>query len=511
RALARTASAAQDRLRALERAIASAPASLPAHTARADLLIELGRYDEAIAAAHSTVWGDAPPAALSVRAARARYRKGQTQAALAPLEVLLASDRNAYEAWDHLADWRRDAEQYPGYLEAARELHRLAPNDHITLGTLAHARLAVDASAEVRGLLRQALRLKPDYQYAAYDLFDEEMKAQALAEAEAVLEDFARHSGDAGVAVRRIRLCAARGDRSGAGEHFRAMLERHAEHDTVKAVLAAFKDRRWTRDCGRIIEEAARSPSALAEVGTLWVQRRAETGHWSGLYRILANPACAQAAARAYLDHCATKRATWRLRWLLWRRAQFLAQDDTTHGMVGYALVECGKARAAMRWFRRFPPRESTPPWALLNLAAALRDARRDDEAALWSRTALERPEDDTTARHRVWLALDAARRGDGQTVRAELQQVLEERLTDYYQFLCCLIRAFLLAIEAPREQAFESGMRELRRAKALIPRFMKDRCLQRLTWHAVGKLARRRHGIALIGWLRSLELWFAF
>jgi len=88
---------------------------------------------------------------------------------------------------------------------------------------------------------------------------------------------------------------------------------------------------------------------------------------------------------------------------------------------------------------------------------------------------------------------------------------VLEERLTDYYQFLCCLIRAFLLAIEAPREQAFESGMRELRRAKALIPRFMNDRCLQRLTWHAVGKLARRHRGIALIGWLRSLELWFAF
>jgi hypothetical protein len=178
--------------------------------------------------------------------------------------------------------------------------------------------------------------------------------------------------------------------------------------------------------------------------------------------------------------------------------------------MVGYALVECGKTRAAMRWFRRFPPRDATPAWALLNLAAALRDAGHDEEAARWSRAALERPEDDTTARHRVWLALDAARRGDVHAARAELQPVAEEQLTTYYQFVCHLVRALLLATEAPRAEVFDAGIREVRRAKALIPRFMHDRCLQRLTWHTVRALARRRGGIAFLGWLRSLDLWFA-
>ena len=511
RALASTAADAQESLQALARAVATAPASLAAHTARADFLIKLGRYDEAIAAVQSTVWGTMPPVALALRAARARHAKGEKDAALAALEALLAADRNSYEAWDQLADWRRDAEQHAAYLEAARELHRVAPNDHFALGTLAHASLAVDAKAEVRELLRQALRLKPDYQYAAFELFDEELKAGALQEAGRVLEEFARHSQDAGVPIRRIRLCAARNDREGARKHFSTMLERHADADSVKLVLAAFADKRWVRDCQRIIERAARLPSAPAEVGTLWAQRRAERGRWSGLHRVLANPACGHSAARAYLDHCATKRAAFRLRWLIWRRGHFLAQDDDTHGMVGYALVECGKAGAAVRWFRRFPPRDSTPPWALLNLAAALRDVRRDEEAARWSRAALERPQDVTTARHRVWLALDAARRGEAQSARAELQQVVEDQLTVYYQFLCCLIRALLVAADAPREQAFDTGMREVRRAKALMPRFMQDRCLQRLTWHTVTALSRRRGGMALLGWLRSLDLWLAF
>ena len=80
-----------------------------------------------------------------------------------------------------------------------------------------------------------------------------------------------------------------------------------------------------------------------------------------------------------------------------------------------------------------------------------------------------------------------------------------------YYQFLSCLIRALHVAADAPREQAFDTGMREVRRAKALMPRFMQDRCLQRLTWHTVTALSRRRGGMALLGWLRSLDLWLAF
>lgn len=516
RALAKVADDPDERLRALDRAIAAAPFEQGTHAAKTDLLIELGRYDDAIAAVAGTRWGAKPPVRLAVGVARALYAKGDKAAAIAAIESALSADSNSYTAWEQLANWRREAQDHSGYLEAARHLYRLAPNNPYSLGFLADAQRAADPKADVRELLRRAVVLKPDYEFAAFALFDREMDAGALQAAESVLEAVAVHSQARGLWLRRFRLAAARADLARIRQRFGELLARHADAATADEALDALGDRKkWLRECERVIDETALSPSANAEIGTLWVERRARRRWYfwphRGLDRVLANPACGQAAAQAYLRELANRKIGLLARWFIARHATLLAADDETHGLVGYALIECNEPRAALAWFRRFPPRDSAPAWALLNVASAYRELRHDKEAVDWNRMALERPADHSASKHHASIALEAARAGQTELARRHMQKVAEEDLGGYHQFFCCLVRAMLAAAEAPRERVLEIGIEELRRAKSLMPLFTQDAVLGRLTRETVRKLAQASAGSAALAWLRWLKLWLSF
>ena len=207
----------------------------------------------------------------------------------------------------------------------------------------------------------------------------------------------------------------------------------------------------------------------------------------------------------------ARRKSARRLRGFIARHAALLAEKDDTHGVAGYALVECSEGRAALAWFRRFPPRDSTPPWALLNVANAYREFGHDAQAAGWNRAALERPADHTTCKHHASLALEAARAGQTEFARQHLQKAAEGDLGKYYEFCCCLARALLAAVEGPRERVLENGLGELKRAKSLMPAFTEDAALKRLTREAAGKLARASTSSATLAWLRSVKLWLSF
>jgi cellulose synthase operon protein C len=516
RALANVADDAEERLRALDRAIAAAPFEQGAHAAKTDLLIELGRYDDAIAAVAGTRWGAKPPVRLAVGAARAHHAKGEKKTAIAAVESALAADPNSYMAWEQLANWRREAEDHAGYLEAARHLHRLAPNNPHALGHLADAQHAADPRADVRELLRRAVLLKPDYTFAAFALFDREVEAGALQAAEGVLEAVAVHTQSRGLRLRRFRLAAARADSDQIRARFAELIAHDADSSTVDEALAALgKRKKWLRLCERVIDEAALSPSANAGIGTLWVQRRARRRWYlwpyRGLGRVLANPACQHAVAEEFVRQLAKRKSGLRVRWFIARHATLLAANDDTHGVAGYALVECNETRAALAWFRRFPPRDSTPAWALLNVANAYREFGHDKQAADWNRTALERPVDHTISKHHASIALDAARAAQTELARQHLQKAAEGDLGNYYEFCCCLARALLAAVEGSRERGLENGLQELRRAKSLLPLFTEDAVLKRVTREAVRKLARAGTSSAPLAWLRMLKLWLSF
>jgi hypothetical protein len=310
--------------------------------------------------------------------------------------------------------------------------------------------------------------------------------------------------------LRRIRIAAARKDRTAALARFRELLVQHTDFETAKTALQELERSGWFRDGEQCVDALVLDSKAPGEVGSLWVeirQPRANTPwKYAGLSRVLANPTCGQHAARAYLRAWAGKSA-WRVRFFAWRFAQLLAADDETHGLVGYALLESGAPAVLERWFRRFPPRPGTAPWALLNLAVSLHRLGREEEAAGWSRSALERPEDHTAASHRSWLALHAARTQQWDEAETLLKSNAGDELRNFYQFLQALTRALLVAHRQGRREGLAAAIDEVRRAQALMPRFRDDALLARLWRETIAGVARSCTSSALQAGLLTVKL----
>ncbi len=89
-----------------------------------------------------------------------------------------------------------------------------------------------------------------------------------------------------------------------------------------------------------------------------------------------------------------------------------LRRHDETWGSVAYALTTLRQHEKAVEWTQDWQTRSDAQSWMLLNRAVSLRNLNRDEEAAPIHRHALTLRGDNCTARHALWLALDAALSG---------------------------------------------------------------------------------------------------
>ena len=160
-ALALVAPDVQERLRATEQAVLLAPLSVRAHRRRIELLVDLRRFDDALAALEQTKWGEALPIELRAERARVIAVQGDLHAAIDAMRVVLGDDARYSEGWSLIGEWYSELGDTLNYLEAARTLHQLSPNDPTALGCLADAHRKQGAGTDVRPWLRRALELKP--------------------------------------------------------------------------------------------------------------------------------------------------------------------------------------------------------------------------------------------------------------------------------------------------------------------------------------------------------------
>jgi hypothetical protein len=90
----------------------------------------------------------------------------------------------------------------------------------------------------------------------------------------------------------------------------------------------------------------------------------------------------------------------------------------------------------------------------LINLVACLRQLRREEEALAVSRRAAALVPDDTTPRHLLWVALDAALRGDHEGAGAIVRETREQALNDHGKGLLAIVRAVLaVGTAAPEDR----------------------------------------------------------
>ncbi len=407
--------ALDERLAALDRAIAIDPRDLESHDLKAELLAESGRFDEADQACSPPCWGVRPPILLRGRAAWIVARRGDLAGAMTGMRAVLDDDPDYGWGWRQLAGWAREAGTAEEYLEASQALARLWPEVAVSQGYLAEALLRTGDRAGAKEGYRRALELAPGYDFAAMSLFDLELEDGELDAAGNTLEGLkSREDGnDAYILAREVQWHAARADRTSA----LATLERlctaaDVESDwPFRAADRAVAEAGWGRDAEAAYASALARPDAPPLVGTIWAERWGARREWRQARRLKPLLAVGGEAARqalaAYVGALGQARAGLRLKSCIRRHRDVLRGHTHGWGMVGYALTTVRRYRVAARWLADWPERDGLQPWMLINLVLALRALGRDAEAAGVSRHALGLSPDSCTPHHELWLALD--------------------------------------------------------------------------------------------------------
>jgi tetratricopeptide (TPR) repeat protein len=415
----------EERLAAVERAIALAPREFEPYDLKAELLADAGRFDEAEAACHASVWGDQPPVPLRGRAAWVDAQRGNLTSAIARMRSVVDTDPDYYWGWRNLADWCGSAEKIPLYLEAADAMVRLAPTSPVALGYRGDARRKNGDSAGAKEDFRSALAAAPDYQFAAMNLFDLELADRKLEAAGSVLALLKEHSSGPFVGAREVQLAAASRDRPTATNAFKRLCVTPGEGSEwpLQAADSAF-EKRWARQVLPILEEALRSPEVNPQVAELWVTRCVARRRWrrlGKLDKLLGRGEIGRRAICSYLTAMGRAKRKRRILACVRRHRAFLREDTECWATAGYALVAVARNRDAAAWLGDWTGREGLQPWMLFNLSLALRDLRQNEDATLVNRQALALPADGTTPRHCVWVALEEALSGQSQEAAARL------------------------------------------------------------------------------------------
>lgn len=511
---ARVRHAFEERLAAVDRALAVAPTWVDAVALRIELLAGVGRYDEAVQAVTAPPWQGPPPRSLRLEAARLAARSGRAAAARVALDALLEAEPDFAEAWEQAVEWHDEAARRVDCVHAARQLVRLAPHRSSSHGCLALALLAEGDRAAGKEALRRAVQLDPAYTWAVRRLFGLRLEDRELDGAAELLPLFERHFEEPELQLRRIELAVARSDRTAAAAAFEA-LAGSGERWQLEAATPLLVGAKWGADVDAILSPRIAAPGGTRAAGYAWYRWAAKALSRRKLERRLnaalaggdrPEPALA-GAFQAWLEGASEAGDHRRVRRLLRRHGARLALDLQLWGTIGYALSNAGEWRRAVEWLRGGRQREGVEAWMLLNLSLALCHRGRLGDAAEVSAEALRLEPDDTRARHLSVVAAEAALRGEvGPQVLFPPEGEKPGGVFNWLAAMARALRAGLTAADGPA--GWRAAAPRLAEAAAVCTLFGEPPFVRRLWWRALAVLARHlgRGGPATAGWfLRGL------
>jgi tetratricopeptide (TPR) repeat protein len=413
------------RLESLDRALSLNPRSVEAHCTRAWFLAEAGRYDEALQSCQPAVFGSHLPRELKSRAAWILAHRGNLPAAVEAMRAVVAADPDYYWAWERLAEWNDLLGNHQGERDAAEKMSRLAPRSPVPLGYLSDAMRKLGDAAGAIAVLKRAFALDPSYSYAGFTIFAEYLRTRDFSGAKATLTQLQQHLPGPHTVAAEVRLAAAeRNKTSGLAAFEKLLTVPDAEVGALYSVLTPMHEAGWTVDYEKMIWDRRSDPHLNPATAACWVRGFAHRDRWDHrkkLTELDASDRFAQAAFREYANVCGEKQKRDYLLQFINQRREWLFNDDDAWGNIGYALVACDRPKQALEWFGEWKQRRNLRPWMLYNIAHALEDSGREDEAIEARRTALALPPDHTSPHHVTRLSLCEALRGDLPTAVARI------------------------------------------------------------------------------------------
>jgi tetratricopeptide (TPR) repeat protein len=245
-------------LAALDKVVALDPRSVEAHDLRAERLAEMGRFDEALAAAKpALLLTPELPILLQGRAAWVEARRGNYAAAIPPMQALVAVDPKYVWGWHQLAEWYNETGRSQGYLEASSELVRLQPGHPVALTMRGEAKIQTGDRDGGKADLRDALKISPGYSHAAAVLFDAHLEDEEYREARQSLAVLQEHLSGPEVAVKQLQYACKTNDPDAAVEAFTEICEGPGQSPyPIQAALSEMQSAGWQERSLRVLRES---------------------------------------------------------------------------------------------------------------------------------------------------------------------------------------------------------------------------------------------------------------
>jgi predicted Zn-dependent protease len=244
-------------LAALDKVTTLDPRNVEAHDLRAERLADMGRYDDALAAAHPPALVADLPFVLQGRAAWVEAKRGNYNAAIPPMQALVAVDPKYVWGWHQLADWFNETGRAESYLEAATELVKLQPGHPVALTLRGEAKLQTGDRDGGKADLRDALSAAAGYSPAAAILFDAHLADEEFREARQVLAVLQEHLAGPEVAVKQLQLAAKTNDLDGAIRAFAEVCEGPGQSPfPIQAGLTEMRAAGWEERAHRVLRES---------------------------------------------------------------------------------------------------------------------------------------------------------------------------------------------------------------------------------------------------------------
>jgi tetratricopeptide (TPR) repeat protein len=372
------ATRARDDERALEaaaRALALVPRYPAVWQARFERLLRLGRHSEIEQALQALPWPAPAPVSLRMWSARLAWERGERTQALQLIQALRDEAPRDEDLCVGQADWLDVHEDHAGYLQAAQDLVAMAPLDARSHGYLGHALVKNERGQDALAPLQQALKLAPNYLFAARQLVAAARQAQVHALAEPALQMLWPHHPTVATACDGIEMAALAGHQDVA----QVWLERlfgldDFEIERCRAALAAWHEAGWGEALRVQQEQHVAQGGGPAGVALDWLVRQEDRSFTLALVQAWRwqRQAKGPHLLRALLRWLKDTDSRFAVRAVIHRFGAALRADDEAWGETSYVLSSMSEHRAVVRWLHDWRERARPPVYAMGNLAGSL-------------------------------------------------------------------------------------------------------------------------------------------
>lgn len=497
----------EQRLAALDKAIALEPLEIDFHDYRAAILSQANRHDEALVSCKPAVFSH-PPVRLQGRAAWVTARSGNPQQAIEQMRAVVAEDPRYVWAWNMLADWYRETGRDDDYFEAACTLANLTPLDAMAWGYLGEAHERKKEMPAAKAAFARAVDLDPAYAFAGYSLFDLQLQDNDLAAARQTLDRISLHHDSSLGESRRVQLLCRQNDCEAASSALNAMLViEDLDPTALDMAIKAVDDAGWRHTADRVMELALAQPNVNVLVSRLWVAR-ATLAHRTELVeqmidRLWATAPDSELTRRTlcnYLGELGRNKLRSIAHRFIRKHTARLRIDSQVWGMVGCCYTDLHDYRLGERWFADWEQRQDIEQWMLANLVECLHAVGKPTECARACRVGLGLGKSDHgRVWLHMWLAFDATCEGRFEEAQKHLAQVPIEAVAneEILRVLHKVTTALLdPALAHPREpfKVFPLVRKGLAAARTAIPTLRSDRGHRRIL-HRAARAAASRYG----------------